>query len=359
MRPARVLFTIPSLDGGGAERVLVTLLTHLDRARVTPHLALVDARGVHLEKIPADVPVTALGGRGPLAFWRLLRLIWRMRPDVVFSSLTFYNTLVLLLKPLAPRGVRFIVRENSQPSIHLPTMPYGWLRWRLYPPAHRRADAIVCQSPAMVDEVAAVGVDPERLVCIPNPLDIDAIRAGAPRPDPYADPHPRLVAAGRLVPVKGYDLLLDAFATVAAKRPDATLHLLGEGPEAAALKAQAARLNVAHRVRFHGFVADPLPWFEHADLFVMSSRYEGFPNVTLEAMATGTPVVSFDYPGGSPVVDGVNGWKVPPGDTAALAARILQALDGPRPTPDALAASIERHRVARVVAEFEALLTGP
>lgn len=353
---ARVLFTIPTLEGGGAERVFVTLLRHLDRARFEPHLALVEVKGVHLADVPEDVPVHDLGGRGPMAFLRLARLVRRLRPATVFASLTFYSTLVLLTRPLAPKGVRFVVRENNLPTVHVPRMPYGRLRWLLYAPAHRLARRVVCQTEAMRDDVVRAGVPAERTVVIPNPLDREAIAARAAGESPFAGDGPHVVAAGRFVPAKGFDLLLDAFADVPKTHPTARLHLLGEGPERAALEARAAGLGIGTHVAFEGFVDNPHPWFRNADLFVLPSRYEGFPNVVLEALALGTPVVAFACPGGSAVVNGVNGWSVPAGDVGALARRIAAALDGPAPARVAVAASVAHHDVGRVMAAFEAVL---
>lgn len=337
---------------------MVTVLRHLDRERFAPHLALVDATGTYLEQVPDDIRVTGLGGRGPMAFVRLARLIRRLRPDVVFSSVTFYNTLVLLLKPLAPAGTRFIVRENTVPRVHLPGMPYGWLRMALYGPAHRLADRVVCQSQEMVRAVADCGVPEARLVAIPNPVDMADIATLAAQPIEFSQPGRHLVAAGRLVPQKGYDLLLEAFARLCATRDDVTLHLLGEGPEADALKARAVDLKVDARVCFEGFQDNPFRFYRAADLFVQSSRYEGFPNVVLEAMACGTPAVTFDGPGGSPVVDGVNGWRIPAGDVAALAACLGTALDGKGLAPRQVMESIDRHRVAQVMARYQALFSG-
>jgi glycosyltransferase involved in cell wall biosynthesis len=352
--PRVVLFTIPTLEGGGAERVFVTLLAHLDRERFEPHLALVEKKGVHLKDVPPDVPVHDLGGRGPLAFLRLASLVRRLRPATVFASLTFYSTLVLLTRPLAPRGVRFVVRENNLPTVHVPRMPYGWLRWRLYAPAHRRADRVVCQTAAMRDDVVRAGVPAERTVVIPNPIDLGAVAGRAEGSSPFKSDGPHVVAAGRLVPAKGFDLLIDAFAD--ARLHGARLHVLGDGPERAALEARATRLGTADRVEFAGFLDNPYPWFRHADLFVLPSRYEGFPNVVLEALALGTPVVAFACPGGSAVVDGVNGWTVPSGDVGALADRIAAALAGPRPDRPRIAASVADHDAARVMAAFEAVL---
>lgn len=356
--PVRVLFTIPSLDGGGAERVFVTLLRHLDRARISPHLALVEMKGVHLADVPADVPVHDLGGRSPLAFVRLARLVRRLRPATVFSSLTFYSTLVLLCRPFCPRGTRFVTRENCLPTIHLPGMPFGALRRALYAPAHRRADRVICQTPEMAADVVRAGVPAARTVVIPNPLDTAGVAERAAAGNPYPPAGRHLVAAGRLVPVKGFDLLLDAFARVVKNRPEARLHLLGEGPERAALGNQAARLGIGAQVVFEGFRDNPYPYLRHADLVVLSSRYEGYPNVVLEALALGTPVVAFACPGGSAVVDGVNGWTVPAGDVDALADRIAAALAGPLPARERVAASVAGHRVGEVIGAFERILEG-
>jgi glycosyltransferase involved in cell wall biosynthesis len=354
----RVLFTIPTLEGGGAERVLATLLRHLDRARFDLHLALVEARGPYLADLPADVPVHPLGGRDPLAFLRLLALIRRLRPDVVFSSLTFYSTLVLLLSPFCPRGTRFVARENNLPTVHVPRMPYGWLRRRLYAPAHRRAWRVVCQTEEMADDVTRAGVGRDRTVVIPNPIDLRAVAARAEEPSPYAAGERPVVGAGRLVPAKGFDLLLEAFAQVAPGRPNVRLHLLGDGPERPALERRAAELGLAGRVAFEGFKGNPYPYLRHAELFVLPSRYEGFPNVVLESLALGTPVAAFACPGGSAVRDGENGWLAPPEDVAALAQRIGAALDAPPLPRDRVADSVAGHDVGRVIARFEALLTG-
>ncbi len=353
--PMPVLFTLPNLEGGGAERVMVTLLRHLDRTRFAPRLALVEARGPFLPEVPQDVPVIDLGGRGVGAFVRLLAEIRAQQPAVVFSSVTFYNTLILHLSRWMPDGTRVIVRENTVPQIHIPNQPYGWLRWRLYGPALKRAHRIVCQSTEMADAVADCGAPKERLVCIGNPLDMEAAQTKAQATAREWGAGRHLLAVGRLVPAKGFDLLLEAFAAVSERCPDVTLHLLGEGPEEPRLREQAAALGLTGKVDFAGFTDNPYPYYKQADCLVIPSRYEGFPNVALEAMAVGTPVVAFDFPGGSPVVSGVNGWRVAAGDVAVLAERLQLVLTTTSLPTDGVRQSVADHSVAHITQQFERL----
>jgi glycosyltransferase involved in cell wall biosynthesis len=356
VRPARVLFTIPTLEGGGAERVFVTILRHLDRTRFEPHLALIEAKGVYLADLPSDVPVHTLGGPDPLAYLAFPALVRRLRPDAVLTTLTLHSNLVLLLRPLVPRSVRFVVREVCLPTVHLARRPFGRIRLWLYPPGFRRADAVLCETQDMADDVARAGVPKTLTRVIPNPLDIAAVQARAAEAGSPFGPGRHLVAAGRLVPAKGFDLLLPVFARVAAGRPEVTLHILGTGPDGPALERQARDLGIGERVVFEGFRDNPFPYFRHADVFVLPSRYEGFPNVVLEALALGTPVLAFACPGGTAVVDGENGWVAPAGDVEALGLRLGAALDGSLPPRSRVAASVARHGVDQVLPAIEAAL---
>src|SRR5205085_10417384 len=122
------------------------------------------------------------------------------------------------------------------------------------------------------------------------------------------------------------DILLPAFARVVASAPAAHLTIVGTGPDDAALRQQAVTLGIADKVTFRGFVQNPYPLMRAADLYVLSSRYEGFPNVALEALACGTPVVAAACPGVAElVVPGVNGWLAPPDDAAGLARALALA----------------------------------
>lgn len=206
----------------------------------------------------------------------------------------------------------------------------GWLKggWRLGA-VRRCADAFVCISGIIRGELSASGIDSARLCDIPNGVDTRHFRPGLPEErrqarEAFAIPEGRLaVYAGRLSAEKGVDTLLDAVARLPATRGSLNLAVLGDGPETAALKAQAARLRVLPRVRFVGAVANVADWLRAADLFVLPSRTEGLPVSLLEAMATGLPCVATRV-GGTPQVlqDGHHGRLVPPEDPGALAAAL-------------------------------------
>jgi glycosyltransferase involved in cell wall biosynthesis len=137
---------------------------------------------------------------------------------------------------------------------------------------------------------------------------------------------------GRLSVEKGFDLLIEAFGRVAAHRPDWSLTILGDGPERARLECLAAELHLEYRVSLPGRVADPLPLLADAQAFALPSRYEGFPNALLEAMAAGLPSVAFDCPSGPSdiIADGWNGLLVPAGDVGQLSAALGWLMDNPR-----------------------------
>ncbi len=330
-RRRRIAFVLPNLSGGGAERVMVTLLRHLDRHRFEPHLVLVEAAGPYLGDVPGDVRIHQLGTRRVRHAIPLLVLaLWRLRPHVVVSTQGYMNFTLLLIRPLLRSklvvreviGDRYMAHSRYRDLLH---------RWYLH--LVRRADRIITQSDAAADDMRVrVQPRPGQLVRLHNPVDAAGVtRRARAAACPYEGDEMQVVAAGRLDPQKGFDLLLEAFAGVLAAGVPARLTILGEGPERAALVARAARLDIDGAVRFAGFQHNPYPYFAHADLFVLSSRFEGLPNVVLEALACGCPVVAFDCPAGvrEVVRDGMNGLLVPPEDVGGLRDAMVRLLASP------------------------------
>lgn len=361
----RVLFVMPNLGGGGAERVIVTLLRHLDRSRFEPHLALVRAAGPYLKEVPADVPLHDLkAGRVRHAFPGIIRLAWKLRPQAIHSTLCEMNMAMVILRPFLPPGIRLLIREGISPgakSVHAKKHPMVWkwlYRW-LYP----WADKIICVGDFVADELADNFHVPRRkLVRIYNPVDIELVRKLADvAASPYQSDGPHLVAAGRLAYQKGFDILLEAMALVRNSLPACGLTILGEGELRSELLAQRERLGLKEAVHLIGFQRNPYPYLKHADLFVLPSRFEGMPNAVIEALAVGTPVVASDCPGAVREIlrDCPIARLVPPSDPQALAETIVSALNsthGELRPHEGLEAYLSRFEVKARVRDYEEIL---
>jgi glycosyltransferase involved in cell wall biosynthesis len=358
-----VLFVSPSMAGGGAERVVATLLRHLDRRRFAPSLALAKAAGPLLDDLPDDVDVIPLGrGRVRRCWPALVRLVRRQRPHVVCGVQGHMNLLVRLAMPLFPKGTRVLARESYILGRKLAAGEIPAWYTPLYAKLWPGFDAVLCQSSDMLQDLES-RVPGARLVHLPNPVDVERLRGlaapGQPRHDVLGPERPCLVAMGRLVRQKGFDLLLEALALAAREmRSRPRLTIIGQGPLEPELRGQTLALGLERDVRFAGFLANPFPLLAEADCFVLSSRYEGFPNALLEALALGVPALALACPGGVEEIvrPGKDGWLAPPEDVAALSALIREH---GRPALDrqAIAASArERFGVEAVLPRFERLL---
>lgn len=287
----RVLFAINSLAGGGAERVLTTLLAASGpwRDRCDIHLALLDDEP-RAYSVPDWVTTTQLDARHRLlpSLLQLRSLVDRLSPDVSLSFLTRAN--VANAVTMAGRGKPWLISERVNTSAHLGSGAGALAAKAMVRLAYPRATQVIAVSRGVAaDLVANFGVAEERVCAIANPIDHARIAQLAGEPPSFRPSGPYIVAAGRLVPNKNFALLLEAFSRAALP---SRLLILGEGPERAALEAQAHALGIADRVDMPGFVDNPFALLARAELFAMPSNAEGFPNGLVEAMACDLPVVA-------------------------------------------------------------------
>jgi glycosyltransferase involved in cell wall biosynthesis len=328
----RVLFLLPNLGGGGAERVMVMLLHHLDRSRFEPHLALLEAVGPYLEELPADVPLHDLKAkRVRRAFPGMIRLAWKLRPHAILSTLCEMNMAAVLSRPFLPPGIRLLIREGASPSAqYVQGSKHPWVWKRLYRLLYPRANRIICVGDFVADDLAVHFRIPRRkLARIYNPVDIEWERKLANATgNPYQGSGPHLVAAGRLSKEKGLDILLEAMPRVRAAFPQAQLTILGEGELMPDLVARREQLGLREAVHLIGFQQNPYPYLKHADLAVLPSRFDAMPVVVIEALAVGTPVVASDCPGAAREIlrDCPIARLVRPSDPLALAEAIVSVL---------------------------------
>lgn len=356
----RLAIVLPSLSAGGTERV-VSVLANRWAARVGWQVTVLTLEASGTRPYYAFDPRITIrqlglppGRRDKLSgTWQVARRILALRralraanPDAILVFLTRTNVMTLLATH--GTGVPVVVSERNNPALQTAGPFWGWLRARLYP----RAFCLVTMTQGALDFFPA-SMRPRGRV-IPNPVDLPAgwrERRGGKV----------LAAVGRLVPQKGFDLLLRAFAEVAPRFPEWTLVIWGEGEERPNLERQRDSLGLQHRVRLPGLSERPGIWVETADAFVLSSRYEGWGIVLLEAMGAGLPVVSFDCEWGprEMVRDGVDGLLVPREDVPALARALAAVLadEALRARLGAAArASAERFAADRVVALWDEVI---
>jgi len=331
----KICFVIPTLTSGGAERVAVTVLGALDARHERTLYVFSTADAVYLDRVGRGISVVVAREASWLGRLReLARFLRRAQPDVVMPFLSYFIT--ALAVRLA--GVRSVVvfNQGTPTTGFLDDPDFGWrrpLRRRVFAMMTRlfyaRAHAVVATSQGVADDLTRnYGVPAAKIRVLHNPVDLDAIARAVDEPAPAEldGDHPVVAAAGRLAGVKNYPLLLRAAAVLAQRRP-VHVWILGEGPERTALEALADEQGLGGRVRFLGFQPNPWRFMARADVFALTSTYEGFGNVLIEAMACGTPVVATRSSGTVEIVeDGRNGVLVDH-DPEAVAAAIAGLLD--------------------------------
>ena len=379
---ARLGLFLPALEGGGAEQVMLQLAGALALRGHDVYLMVAKPGGALSGRIPKGVNVitlhraSSLAARGyflrhgdarlqAFASWPglldftpvLAATLDAARLDALLcSTIGAAAELVAAALSCARVSTRLVLRESNMVGTKRQGQAGRVTRLRR---AYARAAKVVAVSHRVAqDLVDTLGMDPRRIVVIPNPLDLARLRGLARQEPPhpwFTEDVPIVLAVGRLVPQKGFDMLLEAAALV-RRQLAVRLVILGEGPQRGKLKDQAARLGLAEAVSLPGFVANPYACMARASVMVLPSHYEGSPNCLLEALACGCPVVAADSPGGTAEVlaQGALGKLVPVGDAQATASAILDAIQsGQRPMADV---ALARHDIAAVSAAYESVL---
>jgi len=328
---------IPSLRGGGAEGTMVRLANELASRGYQVDLVVVQAEGPWSDKVSDKVRVVDLDRPRVLAALIPLRKYLRGRSGVFVSNMTHLNIISTVSLMMLKNRPRLFVVEHNDLQIRMNRMSkfVRILAARLLGRIYRLADQVLAVSRDLAEDISSIlGFNKEAIGVLPNGLDLEAIESLADEPAAFsvqkAASRPVLVAIGRLVPQKGFAVLLDAMAKVIRRR-EAQLVVLGEGVLRKSLEKKAQELGISEYVLFPGFISNPYPVLKHADIFVLSSFYEGFGIVLLEAMACGTPVIATNCHWGPAELlkDGEAGMLVPPGDPELLADAVLKMLEDP------------------------------
>lgn len=357
---ADIAIFLPSLEVGGAEKVMLNLVHGLLARGITTEMILVDKHGAFLPDLPPNVPVVDLHKKRALsAFPELVRHLRSNPPRVLLSNLPHLNLLAIMARRLAGAQTRLVLVEHNDlkhASLH------GIRRWeRFFPTVIRHlyghADAVVAVSQGVADGLVEVAGLPRDLIkVIYNPIVTPGMEALMQKPvdNPWflAGQPPVILAAGRLTRQKDYPTLLRAFAVLRGTR-SARLFVLGEGELKEELQALVDSLGVASDVFFAGFDPNPLRYMSRCAVFALSSAWEGFGNVLVEALACGAQVVSTNCPSGPAEIlsGGRHGRLVSVGDHDAFASALESALDHPFPV-DVLRQRASDFDVVKITAQY-------
>ncbi|HAX86351.1 MAG TPA: glycosyl transferase [Cyanobacteria bacterium UBA11370] len=331
----RIAIYLRNLSGGGAERVMVSLSGGFIKKGIKVDLVLNKVEGAYLSQVPPEVRIVDLEApKLPAGLPKLARYLRRERPLALLSALHYTNEIAIWAKYLSGIPVRVVVSERNTLSLHGPSRSSD--RWspllaRLFYPW---ADGIVAISKGVAQDLTFVtGLPPKRIEVIYNPtvtpnllekakesLDHPWFKTGEP---------PVVLGVGRLDEQKDFPTLVNAFARVRKIQP-CRLMILGQGPQRQKLNTLVQQLDLKNDVAMLGFVENPYVYMAQAAVFVLSSAWEGFGNVVVEAMAVGTPVVSTNCNSGPAEIldNGKYGSLVSVGDTEAMAQAILSVLSG-------------------------------
>ncbi len=289
-----VIFILPDLETGGAERIVTTIANHLSRERFEPKILLLRKQGGYLDFLKKDVEIIDIDTeRIRHSLKPILKEIYRRKPDIVFSGFGEVNAYLALFIKLFPK-VKFIARETNVVSQHVTKKEIKFF-YKFY----NNYQQIIAQSDDMMNDlITNFKINQSKIIKINNPVDFDFIDEKlllSRKPESFKYNYKNVVAIGNLSSRKGFDNLLKVFSRL--KNEKIILHILGDGKDRDLLHQMKDFLGLKNVV-FHGRQENPYKFLKYADLFVLSSRYEGFPNVLLEAGACGTYSLANNCPGG-------------------------------------------------------------
>jgi glycosyltransferase involved in cell wall biosynthesis len=332
-------FFIAFYQDGGAERVLFSIARELLQQGMNVDIVVCRETDALHTAIPSGAKLHLLHCHPSLSGPKLAEYARAEQPSAIYSTLIWPNVVNVITKMCYKLPYKAILREANCLPQHFAFRSWPnrllskWLVKRFYP----KADKVICVSQEACSHLQNfLGPRAKNLINIPNPINFEQIeqlkKASCNHPWFNTKHGPVIVAAGRLKPQKGFDLLIKAITKLP---PNIRLIILGEGTERASLQSLITQLKLNGRIELAGYQSNPYPYFYQADLYVLSSLHEGMPNALLDAMTCGTTIVSTNCPAGPTELlqEGKFGALVPAGDSEALADSIAQALQSP-PTPD-------------------------
>lgn len=350
----KVLFVLPSLRAGGSERVITQIAKYLDKSKFLVFVLVIDSKDAFYTFDSLDkVSVIRLRvNKIRYSFIHLFKVIWKIKPNVIFSTITHLNTYLCLLKPIILSNSIIVIRESNVLRSFVNYRSYSKNRmvFLLMKKAYRNADTIVCQSLHMQKEIGdMLSIDMDKTVVINNP--VSEVEPGLKLENQPFD----IIAVGSLSQIKGYDRMLEAFTLLDDKK--VKLGIIGDGKLRGFLNDEIKRLGLENRVSLIGKIKNPSIYLQNAKMLLITSYFEAFPNVVLEAGMAGIPVVGFKVPGGiSEIIsNGRNGYLVKDGDLETLKSKIEITLNSNFDSKKIVEETKERFGMDQIINQYEVL----
>ena len=334
VKPKKVAFILPNLTSGGAERVAVNYLRQCAKIAEQTFLIIFDETPDLKPLIPDNVELINLKTiKTQRSLFALKRQLQSINPDIVYTTHSRVATLVALVRLLiVGNAFRHVARVPSMPSRERQNGTTNLVSYLAYRFGFRSADLVVAQTPEMQQDVSEqYGISDDKMMVAANPIDIDFIQSQSKQgANPFKEGKVVLVASGNHSLAKGFEYLIEAMSEVVKTHTNAELHILGrESAYSEGLQKLVADYALGSHVFFRGYQSNPYPFYLHSDVFVLSSIWEGFPNVLLENfMFKKTLVATECVPVVNEIVqEGVNGYLAEPGSGLSLARAITRALE--------------------------------
>ena len=328
--PKRLVGLIHALDVGGAERMMVTILNHFVSEGLEVHLIIFDNRGELKKELLSEIVIEDLAMPSVMkGMPKCLKRLKSIKPDIIFTGIGHLNIalapFVPVMKLLLPHS-KWISRETNIVSLQNQTSKYPKLFDWLYKKTYNNYDVIVAQSEDMKKDLLENYFQTEKIVVINNPIDYEHVSKLVSEKSDFTfdDNKVNLLSVSRLREEKRHDLMLQ---TLTLLPKEYHLTIVGSGDKEASLKVLTKELDLTERISFQGQQSNPYTYMDKADLFLLASEREGFPNVLLEANSLGLPIVAFACEGGIKEIikEGENGFYVPFGECQSLADKIREA----------------------------------
>jgi len=331
------VFFLAHLKAGGAERVMITVANYVAACGYAVSMVLVRKEGELLDNVSDKVEVIDLQSKRMLTVLpKLVKYLKNTEPDVLISTLDYANVTALIAKKIARVPTKIVIRIANTISLTFQQKKINvWLSKLLAPHTYSWANVIIAVSKGVKEDLlATISLPEDKIHVIYNPVIRDEIFKKAHQPLDHVwlkdRDVPLILCVGRLWEQKDFPNVLKALKILLSEGIETRLLILGEGPERPHLEKLIDEAGLSEYVALPGFADNPYAYMQHADVYVLASRFEGLPNALIEAMALGCPVVSTDCPSGpNEILDGGKyGYLTPVGDSLALATAIKNTLSG-------------------------------